>query len=80
MFRRPDPLLVALQKLLPDAVDAAHIFQAAKNGVGYLITVDQRTMLKHADAVSQLCGVRLANPVQFARSVLGYGVNGREDG
>jgi hypothetical protein len=70
MFKRRDQLLVSLERLLPDAGDASHVFQAARNGVGYLITVDHRTMLKHAEAVSQLCGVRLVNPVQFEHAVL----------
>jgi hypothetical protein len=66
----PDPLFIALGKLLPDAEDIEHVFQTAKNNVAFLITVDNRTMLRHSSVVAQLCGVRLMTPVGFEHAVL----------
>lgn len=65
MFRRKDQLLVSLERLLPDASDALHVFQASKAGVPHLITVDRRTLLNHATAVFELCSVRLVTPIEF---------------
>jgi hypothetical protein len=39
---RPQPLLMRLSNILPDQPDAEHVFQAAMNGLGYVITVDGR--------------------------------------
>ena len=65
MFRRKDELLVSLERLLPDAPDALHVFQAFKAGLPHLITVDRRTLLNHAATVFQLCNVQLVTPVWF---------------
>ncbi len=66
---REDSLFMQLRNLLPDSADAEHIFQAAKNNVAFLLTVDHRTFLKHAVAVKQLCGVQLITPVAFENLV-----------
>lgn len=50
MFRRRDPLLASLEDLLPDEIDAAHVFQAVKAGLPYLITVDRRTLAARSTA------------------------------
>ena len=68
--RREDPLFTELKKLLPDAGDAEHAFQAAKNSVAFLITVDRRSFLNHSAAVAKLCGVQLITPVEFEETVL----------
>jgi hypothetical protein len=68
--RREDPLFTDLKKLLPDARDAEHVFQAAKNDVAFLITVDRRSFLSHSAAVAQLCHVQLITPVAFEQAVL----------
>jgi len=65
MFRRKDRLLASLERLLPDAPDAQHVFQTSKAGLPYLITVDRRTLLNHAASVLKLCSVRLVTPVGF---------------
>lgn len=67
MFIRQDPLLMDLERLLPDSADALHVFHAAKAGLPYLITVDRRTLLNHASAVLQLSSVHLVTPVEFER-------------
>jgi hypothetical protein len=59
------PLLEKLEAILPDKADAEHVYQAARSGVSYLITVDHKTMLSRAGAVQNFCGVRLVSPVVF---------------
>jgi hypothetical protein len=65
--RRQDRLFISLQRLLPDAEDAKHVFQAAKNNVGFLITTDHPTLIRFASAIEQLCGVIMLSPVAFAQ-------------
>jgi len=67
---REDSLFTQLRNLLPDPADAEHIFQAAKNNVAYLLTVDHETFLKHATAAKRICGVQLMTPVAFENLVL----------
>jgi hypothetical protein len=67
--RCADPLLRTLKGLLPDEADALHLFQAAKNGVTYFLTTDQRTILKHYKEVEAVCNVRAVSPVQLANLV-----------
>jgi hypothetical protein len=64
------PLLEKLEVFLPDKKDAEHVYQAVRNGASFVITVDRKTMLKHAEAVWKLCGVRLVSPVEFQSIVL----------
>jgi len=67
---RADPLFTELNRLLPDPGDAEHVFQAAKNNVTYLITVDRRSLLSRSSAVAQLCSVKLVTPAQFEQAML----------
>lgn len=69
IFRRNDPLLASLERLLPDAADAMHVFQASKACLTHLITVDRRTLLNHKVSVFQLCSVHLVSPVEFVREL-----------
>lgn len=69
MFIRKDSLLVSLERVLPDAADALHVFQAAKANLTHLITVDRRTLLVHAAAVLQVSNVQLVSPVEFLQSL-----------
>lgn len=68
--RREDRLFTELKSLLPDVGDAEHVFQAAKNNVAFLITVDRRSFLSHSAAVARLCGVQLITPIAFEEAVL----------
>jgi hypothetical protein len=43
-----DSDLGVLRSILPDENDARHVFQAAKNGIDYFVTCDERTIVKHA--------------------------------
>jgi hypothetical protein len=69
--RRQDPLMTQLKGLLPDVADAEHVFQAAKNGVEYFVTVDQRSIVRHAEAVRALCGVKVVTPTTLVQLVDG---------
>jgi hypothetical protein len=53
--------------ILPDEEDAWHVFVASENGIKYLVTVDQRTMLSRADTVLRASGVQLVRPSEFLR-------------
>jgi hypothetical protein len=66
---RPDLLFTQLRNLLPDSGDAEHTFQAAKNDMAYLITVDRRSFLSRASEVQQLTGVQLVTPEQFEQAM-----------
>ena len=54
-----------LRRVLPDRMDAEHVFQAVASGIEYLLTIDERTMLKHRFAVYRICGVSLQRPSEF---------------
>ena len=69
---RPERLLMLLNNVLPDEEDAAHVYQAAKSGIKYVITADVKTMLSRSAEVSRLCGVQLLKPTEFVRTVLDY--------
>lgn len=75
--RREDPLFSALKGILPDAADAEHVFQAAKNNVPFFITADVRTILRHAIAVEQSCGVKVLLPTQFEQVLAPDGTTGQ---
>jgi hypothetical protein len=63
--RRQGRLFISLRSLLPDVEDAMHVFQAAKNGVGFLITADHRTLIRFSADIERLCGVIVLSPVAF---------------
>ena len=63
--RRQGRLFISLRSLLPDVEDAMHVFQAAKNGVGFLITADHRTLVRFSADIERLCGVIVRSPVAF---------------
>lgn len=67
---KEDTLFTELKRLLPDQGDAAHVFQAARNSVSALITVDKRTFLSRAEQIASLCDVRVVAPTQFVQDHL----------
>jgi len=54
-----------LVALLPDKPDAEHVFVASTNRVNRLVTLDEKTMLRHRAAVQALSGVELMTPKEF---------------
>jgi hypothetical protein len=78
-----DPLYSRIARILPDEMDARHVFQALKQSVPYFATVDQRTILKHSRSLEAEFPVRFGKPTD----VLGWlelpssssGVSNRED-
>ena len=71
----PEYTAATAGKLLPDAADAEHTFQAARNGVDFFVTVDRRTILRHKAGVEAVCQLQLATPASFENDALG-GCNG----
>jgi hypothetical protein len=63
--RREDPLSIELRKIIPDAGDVDHLYQGAKNAVPYFLTVDVRTILRHASEIEGVCGVKVRLPTQL---------------
>jgi hypothetical protein len=59
-----------LHVLLPDSEDAEHVFIASCNRMRHLITVHERTLLRHRVAVQGLCGVQLVSPIEFINAAL----------
>jgi predicted nucleic acid-binding protein len=54
--------LERLKTILPDADDARHLFQAARNGIDYFVTGDQDTILKHWEEVEIAVSIRVCSP------------------
>jgi len=71
--RREDPLFSQLKTALPDVADAEHAFQAARNCIDYLVTVDRHSFLKHAGTVKTICGVKLVTPSALEQA-MGMGI------
>lgn len=59
-----DALFTKLKALLPDLEDARHIYQASKNDAGYFVTADEKTILRHAQEIDELCGIKARSPSQ----------------
>ncbi len=51
--------------ILPDELDARHIFQAAKNGLDYFITRDEETILKYAAEIESAVGILAFLPTEL---------------
>jgi hypothetical protein len=60
-----DAALYQLRSILPDETDARHVFQAARNGVDYFVTCDDRTIVRHVAAVQEAVGIVVCLPSQL---------------
>lgn len=58
-----------LLRILPDENDAWHVYVTACNRIRYLVTVDQRTILSHRNAVLQVSGVHALSPSEFLKLI-----------
>jgi predicted nucleic acid-binding protein len=67
--QRPDPILIRLREILSDENDARHLFQAIKNGIDFFVTVDERTILSKADALSSVFGIQVLKPAELLQIV-----------
>ncbi len=56
-----------LLSILPNELDARHIFQAAKNGLDYFITRDEETILKYAAEITSAVGIAALLPTELLR-------------
>jgi len=66
----PDPIYKALKELLPDEVDAKHIYQASKNNIQYFLTTDEKTILSYSDNIMGISDVKTISPVDFLNIVI----------
>jgi len=64
-----DEALGRLLSLLPDELDARHIFQAAKNGLDYFITRDEETILKYAAEIRSAVGIPALLPTELLQTI-----------
>jgi hypothetical protein len=67
-FPREDTNLRTLKKILSPK-DAEHVFQASSHKCSYFLTVDERTILKHADEINNLVGIEALLPSQLLRRI-----------
>jgi hypothetical protein len=58
---KEDPLRTSLAALLPDAGDADHVFQTARNGIKFLITRDKNTLLPYGGEVESRASVTVVS-------------------
>jgi hypothetical protein len=65
-----DEALGLLLSVLPDELDARHIFQAAKNGLDYFITRDEETILKYAAEIRSAVGVQPLLPTELLQRLV----------
>ena len=49
----------------PHEDDVQHIFQAARNGIDYFVTCDQKSILRHVQAVEAEVPIKLRSPSQL---------------
>ncbi len=68
-----DHLYTRLETVLTDPSDRLHVFYAAKQGVGYFATVDQKTILSKKRQLESIVSMRFGTP----REITGYiGISG----
>jgi hypothetical protein len=63
-----DPLYAKLEHVLTDPSDRLHVFYAAKRGVQYFATVDQRTILNKKQRLESIVSMKFGTPME----VVGY--------
>jgi hypothetical protein len=62
---RLHPMLAKRITLLTDEADARHLYQAARNGVRYLITTDARTIVSRKAEIEEISDVLAVRPTEF---------------
>lgn len=60
-----DEALGRLLAIVPDQLDARHIFQAARNELDYFITRDKGTILKYAGEIASAAGIQAVLPSEL---------------
>jgi hypothetical protein len=60
-----DELIGKLEAILPHEDDRRHIFRAARNGIDYFVTCDEKSILRHAQAVEAVVAIKLRSPSQL---------------
>ena len=65
-----DEALGRLLSILPHELDARHIFQAAKKGLDYFITRDEKTILNYAAEIRSAVGISALLPTELHRGLV----------
>lgn len=55
-----------LHGLLPDESDAKHVYQAYQNGARFFVTVDVKTILRHASELQNAFGIFARSPSELS--------------
>jgi len=63
-----------LEQLLPDRMDARHIFAALRSGIECFVTVDDRTVLRHRDRLKTGFRVTALLPSELVAVLLAEGL------
>ena len=59
------PVLSRLKTILPDALDARHVFQALENGVDYFTTDDTRTIVSRRSEIEARYSIKVRLPSEL---------------
>ncbi|GAB4577932.1 MAG: hypothetical protein Fur0022_06640 [Anaerolineales bacterium] len=62
---RFDPLYLELKNILPDELDAQHVFQAIKRDADFFITTDHRTILRYYKDLEAKYVLKIAMPSEL---------------
>jgi hypothetical protein len=66
---RFDPLYLELRTILPDELDAQHIFQAIKSNADFFVTTDKRTILRHRQDLESRYALKLVLPSELVSAL-----------
>ena len=67
---RVDPLYQELRTMLPDDLDAQHVFQAIKSNSTYFLTRDNRTILRYRKELESRYTIKLGTPLELASAMV----------
>lgn len=67
--KKVDSLYLELKALLPDELDAQHIFQAVKSGAKYFVTTDNHTILKYREALITKYNLSVIAPSELEKTL-----------
>lgn len=65
-----DPDALALSRLLPDVADVDHLLSAKASNVSYFVTTDDRTILRFAERIAEICKIDAVLPSRFVAKAL----------
>lgn len=57
-----------LSEILPDKNDVRHLFQAKKNGIKIVITLDEKTILSKSGELESKCQMKVYSPSEYIQA------------